>query len=120
MSWLLHRWSSLPSACNPAEPPLTCIAPVQLDKLRSNHVVNVILDISIVKTLITTLVPTLALRIFLLLVPSIMALLCRSQGMASRSQIEFGVIRKYFVFSVSSCSGTTVLPSQCWPCASTC
>ena len=71
----------------------------QLDKIRSAWV-NALLDVRAVKTLVTVLVPTLVLRIFLLLVPSIMALLCARQGMASRSQVEFGVMRKYFVFSV--------------------
>ena len=84
-----------------------CVLP-QLDKIQTPWIVA-LLNVQLVKTLITVLVPTLALRVFLLLVPSIMAVLCRGQGMASRSQIEFGVMRKYFVFSVRTQSTERLL-----------
>ena len=74
----------------------------QIENLRRIEVVDHILSLPLIRSLISTLVPTLALRIVLLLVPTALLLLCRSQGMYAESQVEFGVTRKYFLFQVCS------------------
>lgn len=74
---------------------------LQVDKLRQQaQIVDKLFNLPLVRTLLLTLVPQLVLRIFLALIPSVLYFLCRWQGMISQSQIEFGVVRKYFTFQV--------------------
>lgn len=46
--------------------------------------------------------PSVILRIFLALLPNLLAFMSHVQGMTSLSQIDFGVMRKYFIFQVNS------------------
>ena len=73
----------------------------QLDRVKEAKIIGEVLSYPIVRSLAQTLIPTLALRIVLLLVPSALLLLCRGQGMYAESQVEFGVVRKYFIFQAS-------------------
>ena len=72
----------------------------QLDRVKEAKIIGEILSYPIVRSLAQTLIPTLALRIVLLLVPSVLLLLSSGQGMYAESQVEFGVVRKYFIFQV--------------------
>lgn len=45
--------------------------------------------------------PSVILRIFLALLPNLLAFMSHVQGMTSLSQIDFGVMRKYFIFQAS-------------------
>ena len=59
------------------------------------------LQIQILNSIITSILPGLALTVFLALLPMILTLLNRHvQKMISETQIDFGVVRKYFAFQV--------------------
>lgn len=72
----------------------------QVDKLQSYAIVQTLFKFPIARSILTALLPQLVLRVFLLLIPSVLRLLCLGQGMLSESQVEFGVVRKYFTFQV--------------------
>ena len=55
--------------------------------------------------------PSVILRIFLALLPNLLAFMSHVQGMTSLSQIDFGVMRKYFIFQASSLISKAVV---CW------
>eukprot|EP00051_Salpingoeca_urceolata_P007129 m.94605 g.94605 ORF g.94605 m.94605 type:complete len:926 (+) comp15127_c0_seq3:258-3035(+) len=60
-----------------------------------------VLDLSpVLKGLLSGLLPSLALIIFLALLPMILTAMSRAQGWPSRSQISMSVLRKYFWFQV--------------------
>ena len=48
-----------------------------------------------------TVLAGLVLKIFLAILPMILAFMGRLQGLTSRSSVDFSVITKYFVFQVS-------------------
>lgn len=80
-----------------------------------------LLQVKILSSLITAVLPGLVLTIFLALLPAILALLNKKvQKMVSETDVEFGVVRKFFVFQVGSCSLATPSgpccrkPSLCW------
>ena len=59
------------------------------------------LQIKILNSIITSILPGLALTVFLALLPMILTLLNRHvQKMISETEIDFGVVRKYFAFQV--------------------
>ena len=59
------------------------------------------LQIKILNSIITSILPGLALTVFLAVLPMILTLLNRHvQKMISETQIDFGVVRKYFAFQV--------------------
>lgn len=61
------------------------------------------LQIKILNSIITSILPGLALTIFLAVLPMLLTLLNRHiQKMISETQIDFGVVRKYFAFQVST------------------
>lgn len=63
-----------------------------------------LLQVKILSSLITAVLPGIVLTIFLALLPAILALLNKKvQKMVSETDVEFGVVRKFFVFQVGSC-----------------
>lgn len=44
----------------------------------------------------------LVLKIFLALLPTLLAFMNKKQGMIAASKVDFGVVRKYFIFQVCS------------------
>lgn len=63
-----------------------------------------LLQVKILSSLITAVLPGIVLTIFLALLPALLALLNKKvQKMVSETDIEFGVVRKYFVFQVCCC-----------------
>ena len=59
------------------------------------------LQVSILSSLITAVLPGIVLTIFLALLPTILKVLNKKvQKMMSETEVEFGVVRKYFVFQV--------------------
>lgn len=70
----------------------------------SCRTVSWLLQIKILSSLITAVLPGIVLTIFLALLPTILALLNKKvQKMVSETDVEFGVVRKFFVFQVGSC-----------------
>lgn len=72
----------------------------------------------ILSSLITAVLPGIVLTIFLALLPALLSLLNKKvQKMVSETDVEFGVVRKYFAFQVDCCNhpGCKVLalPHQC-------
>ncbi len=58
-------------------------------------------QVSILSSIITSVLPGIVLTIFLALLPTILSLLNKKvQKMVSETDVEFGVVRKYFVFQV--------------------
>ena len=48
----------------------------------------------------SSFLPQLTLRVFLALLPTLLALLGRAEGRVAESQVEFGCVRRYFIFQV--------------------
>ncbi len=58
-------------------------------------------QVKILSSIITSVLPGIVLTIFLALLPTILSLLNKKvQKMVSETDVEFGVVRKYFVFQV--------------------
>lgn len=59
------------------------------------------MQVSILSSIITAILPGIVLTIFLALLPALLALMNKKiQRMISESDVEFGVVRKYFAFQV--------------------
>eukprot|EP01025_Chloroclados_australasicus_P044560 TRINITY_DN4839_c0_g1_i1.p1 TRINITY_DN4839_c0_g1~~TRINITY_DN4839_c0_g1_i1.p1 ORF type:complete len:864 (-),score=85.35 TRINITY_DN4839_c0_g1_i1:389-2929(-) len=58
------------------------------------------IQIEFLRNVLQGIVPGLALKIFLILVPVIIAALNRFAGTVSQSGVDFGVVRKYYYFQV--------------------
>lgn len=66
-------------------------------------------QVKILSSIITSVLPGIVLTIFLALLPTILSLLNKKvQKMVSETDVEFGVVRKYFIFQVC---WTTTMPS---------
>ncbi|EIE18583.1 DUF221-domain-containing protein [Coccomyxa subellipsoidea C-169] len=97
---------------------------INIDQLKKIHVFAVIIDLPVVKSIATAILPGapsfpfliitrfstkrqsassrqgLVLKIFLAILPIILAFMGRIQGLTSRSSIDFSVITKYYIFQV--------------------
>lgn len=73
--------------------------------LTTNSLVGFLQDIPILNSVITGILPGLALAIFLAFVPPILTAMARFSGMVSDSQIDLSVVSRFFTFQVI----TTVL-----------
>ena len=59
------------------------------------------MQVKILSSLITAVLPGIVLTIFLALLPTILSVLNKKvQKMISETDVEFGVVRKYFAFQV--------------------
>ena len=54
----------------------------------------------------------LVLKIFLALLPALLAFMNKKQGMIAASKVDFGVVRKYFIFQVRSLHTIRSCPSN--------
>ncbi len=60
------------------------------------------MQVKILSSIITAILPGIVLTIFLALLPTVLSLLNKKvQKMVSETDVEFGVVRKYFAFQVS-------------------
>eukprot|EP00884_Botryococcus_braunii_P010053 jgi/Botrbrau1/19049/Bobra.0100s0073.2 len=73
---------------------------LQVQKLAGVKGLGVIVEIPFIAALLTALLPGLVLTIFLALVPTIIKFLNIMCGYVTKSAIDFGVVRKYFIFQV--------------------
>lgn len=72
----------------------------QVSRLQSTPGLRAVANLPVINGLITSFLPSVILRIFLALLPNLLAFMSHVQGMTSLSQIDFGVMRKYFIFQV--------------------
>lgn len=71
------------------------------------------MQVKILSSLITAVLPGIVLTIFLALLPTILSLLNKKvQKMISETDVEFGVVRKYFAFQVQGCCAMHILCSN--------
>jgi hypothetical protein len=73
---------------------------MQIDKLVDLPVIREVTSLPLVSSLIAGFLPQLVLRLFYSLMPYILALLERMAGLPAESEVEWGVVRKYFAFQV--------------------
>ena len=69
-----------------------CTRPVQVNKLEHVPVIRNIINLPVINGLLTSFLPSLILRIFLALLPTLLTFMNKVQGMVSTSSIEFGVV----------------------------
>lgn len=61
---------------------------------------------AILNSLVTAILPGLALKIFLIFVPGIITAMNKFSGMVSLSQVDLALTSRYFVFQASLLRGT--------------
>ncbi|KAK9840790.1 hypothetical protein WJX81_004889 [Elliptochloris bilobata] len=71
-----------------------------VDVLDRNPVLHFILHAPVLDSLITAILPSLVLRIFLALLPILLRLMGRVQGLYSQSMLDFSVVTKYYIFQI--------------------
>lgn len=57
-------------------------------------------NIAILSAVVTAIIPGLALKIFLAFVPSIILTMNKFAGMISLSQLDMGLVSRFFIFQV--------------------
>ena len=72
----------------------------QIDKLVDLPGIREVAELPLVSGLLAGFLPQLTLRLFFSLMPTILALLERLEGLPAESEVEWGVVRKYFSFQV--------------------
>ncbi|KAK9809699.1 hypothetical protein WJX73_006828 [Symbiochloris irregularis] len=73
---------------------------VEVQRLQNIPGFKQLLQITFIKSLLQSIFPSLVLKIFLAVLPLILAYMNKRQGMISKSQIDFGVTLKLFIFQV--------------------
>ncbi|KAK9852109.1 hypothetical protein WJX84_005426 [Apatococcus fuscideae] len=73
---------------------------LQVNRLQNITPFKQLVNISFTRSLIQSILPVLVLKIFLALVPKLLAFMNTKQGMISQSGNDFGVVKKYFIFQV--------------------
>ena len=109
-----------PSSTSPCIFLPTCTIPtcthafacVQVSRLQSTPGLRTVANLPVINGLITSFLPSVILRIFLALLPGLLSFMSHVQGMTSLSQIDFGVMRKYFIFQVGPKSVCMVIIQQ--------
>lgn len=70
----------------------------QIDKLVDLPGIREVAELPLVSGLLAGFLPQLVLRLFFSLMPTILALLERLEGLPAESEVEWGVVQKYFSF----------------------
>ena len=94
---LLLKYRREPQLCG-----RVCHEVSQVEKLRGMVGIRWLARIPAIDAFIAGLLPSLVLRIFLALLPELLAYIGRMQGLISLSQVQFSVVRRYFAFQVIS------------------
>lgn len=71
---------------------------IQMDRLENTPVLGAIVTFPLVNGILKGIVPTLVLKLFLAFLPRILKRMSHWQGLISLSEIDFEVVRKYFIF----------------------
>ena len=76
-------------------------AEVQIEKLVDLPGVRWLVELPLLSSVLAGILPQLVLRLFFSLMPYILGFLERLEGLPAESDVEFGVVRKYFAFQVN-------------------
>ena len=60
-----------------------------------------LVELPLLSSVLAGILPQLVLRLFFSLMPYILGFLERLEGLPAESEVEFGVVRKYFAFQVN-------------------
>eukprot|EP00210_Caulerpa_lentillifera_P002275 g2185.t1 len=71
---------------------------IQMDRLEDTPVIGPIVTFPLVNGILKGIVPTLVLKLFLHFLPKLLNHMSHWQGLISQSEIDFEVVRKYFIF----------------------
>ena len=74
----------------------------QIEKLVDLPGIRELLELPLLSSVLAGFLPQLVLRLFFSLMPYILAALERLEGLPAESEVEFGVVRKYYAFQVRS------------------
>ena len=72
----------------------------QIEKLVDLPGIRELLELPLLSSVLAGFLPQLVLRLFFSLMPYILAALERLEGLPAESEVEFGVVRKYYAFQV--------------------
>eukprot|EP00878_Enallax_costatus_P008398 GHUV01008778.1.p1 GENE.GHUV01008778.1~~GHUV01008778.1.p1 ORF type:complete len:750 (+),score=167.74 GHUV01008778.1:924-3173(+) len=75
-------------------------AVVNLDNARKIPGLGKVADIPFITQVLQGILPGLVLKIFLIILPPILALMAKFEGKISVSTVDFSVVRRYFIFQV--------------------
>lgn len=70
----------------------------QIEKLVDLPGIRQVAELPLLSSLLAGFLPQIVLRLFFSLMPYILALLERMEGLPAESEVEWGVVRKYFSF----------------------
>ncbi|KAK9845039.1 hypothetical protein WJX74_009951 [Apatococcus lobatus] len=73
---------------------------LEVQRLQNITPFKQLVNISFTRSLIESILPVIVLKLFLALLPKILAFMNTKQGISSRSGNDFGVVKKYFIFQV--------------------
>ncbi|KAG2494790.1 hypothetical protein HYH03_007033 [Edaphochlamys debaryana] len=73
---------------------------IEVPKLATVPVLGDIVTAPVIQQILEAIVPGLALRLFLMVVPLILRVMAVESGSTSLSQVDFRVVRRFFVFQV--------------------
>ena len=65
--------------------------------------------ISPLNAIMTSVIPTLALKIFIIILPPLLKLMTRLEGVTSVTEVDLGMETKYYGYLVCSCGGVVVV-----------
>ena len=74
---------------------------VQIDKLTALPGVRQVTQLPLVSSVVASFLPSLVLRVFLLVLPYLLAYLGSVEGLVSRSAVTFSVVGKLFTFQAN-------------------
>ncbi len=79
---------------------MTSFHPWQVPRLSGYPIIGGFVSNPVVSRLLQGIVPGLALKIFLILVPPIIRLMIKTSGAACESELDLGTVSRFFIFQV--------------------
>lgn len=71
---------------------------IQMDRLKEYPIIGSIVTYPLINGFLKGMIPNLALKMFLAFLPSLLKNMSLRQGLISLSEIDFEIVRKYFIF----------------------
>eukprot|EP00884_Botryococcus_braunii_P016250 jgi/Botrbrau1/3308/Bobra.0048s0005.1 len=73
---------------------------LEVERLEKVPFFSTLVNYPFLRSIITAILPGLILNVFLALVPPVLRLMNKMEGTVALSGVDFGVVRKYFIFQV--------------------